>query len=302
MKSWTYGSNKPLVSAMWLKEANPIFQSLANVGVKKIKMRFLTHGPQFPFIPYSCDMWEWFIMQDAKVNFILPTVVTIGGIMIIVDGGEKILITSMSGTPASFIYNRDSTIILETKCDEVAKLFVDTFNNDFKKGIPFLPTKKVIMNTKPVPLIDPASLAVIQSFIFKITSVPQPPTPLLESPLQPYISEIMEADDVEYTLAMAGPELVEFYILQAINNLNFVQIATRSLAYENVARTVSVAFSQNFSTSANISYTLEDKKEADESDVSILFNNLSLLCVYSFTIHPSLHTWHIILLSISWYI
>ena len=60
-------------------------------------------------------------------------------------------------------------------CDEVAKLFVDTFNNDFKKGIPFLPTKKVIMNTIPVPLIDPASLAIIQSFIFKITSVHQPP-------------------------------------------------------------------------------------------------------------------------------
>ena len=94
----------------------------------------------------------------------------------------------------------------------------------------------------------------------------------------------MEADDVEYTLAMAGPELVEFYILQAINNLNFVQIATHSLAYENVAMTVSVAFSQNHSTSANILYTLEDKKEADQSDVSILsinlFINLSLLCVY----------------------
>ena len=54
--------------------------------------------------------------------------------------------------------------------------------------------------------------------------------------------------------------------------------------------TVSVAFPQNPSTSANISYTLEDKKEADESDVSILsinlFINLSFLCVYSFTIHP----------------
>ena len=104
---------------------------------------------------------------------------------------------------------------------KVVKLFVDTFNNDFKKGIPFLPTKKVIMKTIAVPLINPTSLAIIQSFIFKITSVPQPPIPLLESPIQPYISEIMEADDVEYTLAMAGPELVEFYILQAINNLNF---------------------------------------------------------------------------------
>ena len=70
---------------------------------------------------------------------------------------------------------------------------------------------------------------------------------------------------------MAGPELVDFYILQAINNLNFVQIATRSLAFENVAMAVSVAFSQNPSTSANISYTLEDKKEANESDVNILF-------------------------------
>ena len=167
---------------------------------------------------------------------------------------------------------------------------------------------KEIMNTKPVPLIDPASLAEIQSFILKIASVPQPPTPLLESPLQPYISEIMEADDVEYTLAMAGPELVEFYILQAINNLNFGQIATHSLVYENVAMTVSVAFSQNPSTSANILYTLEDKKEADQSGVSILsinlFINLSLFCVYSFTIHPSLYSPHMVhnLTVIYWYI
>ena len=42
----------------------------------------------------------------------------------------------------------------------------------------------------------------------------------------------MEAEDVEYTLAMAGPELVEFYILQGINNLNFVQLGTHSLEYE----------------------------------------------------------------------
>ena len=36
------------------------------------------------------------------------------------------------------------------------------------------------------------------------------------------LSIFKEAADVEYTLAMAGPESVEFYLLQAINNLNFV--------------------------------------------------------------------------------
>ena len=259
---------------MWLKEENPIFQSLVNAGVKKIKMRFLTQGPQKTFIPLSCDIWEWFIMQDAGVNFIQPDLLTIGGIMMIIDGGEKILITTMSGNEASFIYNRESSIILETKCEKVAKLFQDTFDGDFSKGTPFTPTKKMILNSKP-PQLDPVSVTLTQTFIFaSITSRPQPPTALVKSPLSPNITGIMEADDVQYTLAMAGPELVEWHVLRAINSLNYVQVATQSLTNASVSDTILTAYKQNASTSVNISYMLVDKKEAQESDVSITTKEL----------------------------
>ena len=243
----------PLVPEKWLKETNPIYQSLSNVGVKKTKMRFLTHGPQLPNVPLFSDMWEWLIMQDAEVHFILPSLLTIGGIVIIVDGGEKILITSMNGTSASFIQNRESTIVMETKCERVAKLFIDTFNNDFAKGLPFIPAKEMIINSNP-PLLDPVAQALIQGNVFKITSSPHPPTSLVESPLQPYLSNIMEADDVEYTLAMAGPEQVEWYILRAVNTLSSVQIATPSLTNNNIASAIYNAYKQNQSTSVNNLY------------------------------------------------
>lgn len=266
-KTWTYPANAPLAPPMWCAETNPIFQCLVNAGVKKVKMRFLTHGPQKPFVPFMCDIWEWFIMQDAKVSFILPQMLTIGGIMMIIDG-EKILMTTMSGNEASFIFNRESTIILETKCDQVVKLFQDTFENDFAKGTPFAPTKKMILNTKP-PQLDPASVVLTQTFIFpKITSKPQPPTALVKSEMDVNISSIMEADDVEYTLAMAGPELAEWNILRGINSLSFVQIATPSLTNSKVSDMILTAYGQNASTSVNISYMLVDKDEAKKSDVS----------------------------------
>ena len=54
-----------------------------------------------------------------------------------------------------------------------------------------------------------------------------------------------------------------------------------------MAMTVSVAFPQNPSTSANISYTLKDKKEADESDVSILSIDLFIFSLCIFIHNPS---------------
>lgn len=253
---------------MWMKEENPIFRALVNAGVHKIKMRFLTQGPQIPNIPLSSDIWEWFIIQDAQVNFILPALVTIGGIMMIIDGGEKIFLTSMSGDPASFLYNRESSIILETKCDELVKLFQDTFDADFAKGIPFLPTKDVILNTKP-PLLDPVSVTMMQTYVFKpISTRVQPPTALVKSPMQPYIFDVTEADDVVFTYAMAGPKMTQWFILRAINDMTYVQIATRSLTNERVTKAIYGAYKMNQATSVLLSYMLVDENEAKESDVS----------------------------------
>ena len=285
---------------MWLTEQNPIFQALANVGVKKVPVRVITNGPQLPLIPASCDMWEWLLLQNAKIGFTPPGLNHVGGIMIMIDGGDKILLTTIDGSPASFMYNRESSIIIETKCDDVTKLFTDTFNNDFKKCIPFTPPKKVILNSRP-PLIDPASLALIQVTTFKITSVPQPPEPLIDSPLDPYISEIMEADDAEFTLAMAGPELVELNLQYAVNVLTFVQIAARSMSNPNISEFVIQSFEQNQSTSVNLSYTLTSKQEAEASDVSPYTMSLYMYVSYNVPIHVSynvLYMYHIMSLYI----
>ena len=231
-----------------------------------LPVRIITNGPQTPNIPGSCDMWEWLLLQNAKINFSLPEIASIGGILIILDEGERILLTSMSTSAASFIYNRESSIILETPCDDIVKLFTDTFNSDFDKSIPFLPTSEIITNSKP-PLIDPVSLAMIKSYEFKITSVPQPPQALLDSS-QPYVTEIMEVDDVEFTLAMAGPKDVEMQILEAINVFSYAQIAIRSLPYSKMANAILRTFKQTSSTSLNLSYTLVSQQEANESDVN----------------------------------
>ena len=267
LHSWNYGENKPRLPPEWIKEQNPLFQALANVGVKKIPTRVITTGPQQTFLPTQCDMWEWLLLQNAEVRYLDREKVIIGGTIIILDGGEKILITSMDNSPASFIYNRESSIIMETKCEDVAKLFTDTFNADFQISLPFLPPKEMITNNS-APLIDPASLALIQATVFKITAIDQPPPPLLESPLQPFVSDIMEADDVEYIIAMAGPKEVENEIVSAINSYTYCQVGIRSLTNKPIADVIFQSFKNTSSTSINLSYTVETQEEANASDVS----------------------------------
>ena len=263
--SWS-GENRPKLPPEWLKEENPLFQALANVGVKKLPVRVVTQGPQIPNIPGSCDMWEWLLLQNAQINFLLTAVKELGGIMVMLDGGEKIMITSMDCSPQSFVYNRNSTIILQSVHSQVSKLFTSAFNSDFSKGIPFMPTKEVITDPNH-PLIDPASLAVIQTNVFKITNVEQPPPALVDSPLQPYISKVMEADDVEYVLAMAGPEEVQVTLQHAINVVTYLQVAIRSLSNSIMSQQILSTYLQATSASVILSHTLVDKQEADASDV-----------------------------------
>ena len=271
LKSWTDGCNVPWMPPQsWLQEQNPLFQSLANLCAhdKNVAVRIITTGPQLPLVPGMCNMWEWLVLLDAKVSFLPPQVVAIGGTVIMLDGGDKILITTMDSSKESFVFNQESSIILETRCEDVVKLFTDTFENDFLKSIPFLPTKEVITNSQ-APLIDPASLQTILSYQF-VTMASEPPTALTDSTLSINISNIIEADDAQFLLAMAGPNNVKFRLIDAINVLSSVSVAVPSLCHRDMADYILKAYQQNASTSVNLSYSLGSQEEANLSDVSAI--------------------------------
>lgn len=269
MISWVYDSNSPMVPMKWAKEENPLFQVLSNVGVTKktLPIRIATNGPQAKFVPGMADMWEWLLLQNALINFAVK--IKIGGILAIIDGGKKIFLTTMDCSKASFLYNRESSIIMDTPNKQLVDLFTKTFDEDFTTSIPFLPNKETILNTSQ-PLIDPVSATYIQTQQFKITSVPQPPPALVNSPLEPYISNVVEVNDAQFILAIAGPKSVETYLLNGlIAGYNyFLQVGIRSLPYSPMSNAVLDSFQRMKVTNVNLSYTVDSQTEADDSNVS----------------------------------
>lgn len=267
MISWTYGKNLPIVPQLWLKEGNPIFQALANVGVlkKAVVVRVVTNGPQVTFVPLMANMWEWITLQNAQVHFAMH--IKIGGILIMVDGGEGVLLTSMDGSKDSFLINRESSIIMEKPNDQVVDLFKKTFDQDFMMSLPFLPNKETILNSTDPPMIDPVAITLIQTRKFPDISIPQPPPALLESPLRPYIAPIVEVNDAAYVLAMAGPKLVEVRLTYALSSSSFLQVGIPSLPYAPLADTILSTARRVNSAGVYLSYYLDSKTEADESNV-----------------------------------
>ena len=271
MVSWTYDSNTPrLPPADWAKEENPLFQVLANTGVTKktVLMRIITNGPQIQFIDMYGDMWEWLLLLNAQIHF--TNTIKIGGILIILDGGDRILLTSMDSSKSSFIINRETSIIMDQPNDDLVKLFNDAFTDDFSllNSTPFFPTAQLILGNPPK--IDPVSAALIQTNVFKITSIEQPPAVLVESPLA-YVTDITVVRDAEFTLAMAGPNSVEKYLIEGLQvpYTSFLQIGIRSLPYKPfVDAILGVYENKTKVTSVDLSYTLNSKSEADESNVS----------------------------------
>lgn len=268
MISWTYGDNNPRVPQLWVKEENPIFQALANVGMMKkaLPIRIVTNGPQVPFVPFMANMWEWLILQNAKVNFAKH--IKIGGILIMIDGGNKILLTSMNGTKDSFVINRESSVIIEKPSDEVVKYFKDAFEQDFKASLPFLPNKESILGTKP-PLIDPVASALIMATKFPITSIPQPPEAFEEASDRPFVSKIVTVDDAAVSSAMVGPKLVEKRLIDTLNasNSNFLQVGIRSLPYKPFNDVIFSTYQRVNIVTVIMSYHLDDEAEAKASNV-----------------------------------
>lgn len=269
MISWTYGSNKPRVPLEWLKEENPLFQALANVGVEKktIPVRIVTNGPQNVFIPMMADMWEWLLLQNAQVNFSMT--IKIKGILIIADGGDNILLTTMDCSKSSFVTNRESSIIMEKPNDKLAKYFADAFQADFLTSVPFLPPKEVILSSPPVK-IDPVSTSQIQTHIFPITSIPQPPPALVDSPLKPYISKVVEVDDAEFILAMVGPDSVESKLIEGLTvsaEGTFLQVAIQSLPYSPFSDAIVDTYKCTIIANVLLSYTLDSETEVNASNV-----------------------------------
>lgn len=268
MVSWTYGDNNPRVPQLWVKEKNPIFQALANVGMMKkaLPIRIITNGPQVPFVPYMANMWEWFVLQNAKVHFAKH--IKIGGILIMVDGGNQILLTSMNGTKDSFVINRESSVIMEKPNDKFVKYFKDAFDEDFKVSLPFLPKKESILGTKP-PLIDPVAVGLIMATKFPITSLPQPPEAFKEVSDRPYVTKIVTVNDAAFTLAMVGPNLVEHQLIDVLNasSSNFLQVGIRSLPYSPFNDVILSTYQRLNIVTVNLSYHLDDEKEALASNV-----------------------------------
>ncbi len=243
---------------------------LANTGVKKkeVLIRIVTNGPQTVLVPMMADMWEWLLLLNAQIQF--TNTINIGGILIIVDGGDSILLTSMDSSKSSFVYNRESSIIMDQPNQDLIDSFQDAFNNDFKvpNSTPFLPPKETILGNPP--LIDPASATLIQTHLFEITSITQPPTVLVESPL-PYVTDITVVEDAEFTLALAGPNSVEQNLIKALQVPfnGFLQIGIRSISYTPLANTILETYKQRTNVvTVDLSYYLDSQTEANESNVS----------------------------------
>ena len=275
IESWTHKVLPPtgVPVAMLRQEKSPLFRAIANAGVRKVKIRVITNGPGVKATLPMMVNWQTYLVlqQPAGPSVAYRPASDINALIIIVDGGKKVFYTTMSTSGASFLYNRESSVILDSMCSSLSSFFTNTFALDFATSIPHQPDYALLTGTATgVPLISPIDLATINAKKMDIdydTLPHQPPQVLNFIRLGATVTEVLEFDDVEYIKAMIGPSAVKMELDHIINSANVLQLAIRSIPSSDMCDMIDKLRLQGARMSILLSYTLEDETELKDSDV-----------------------------------
>lgn len=240
------------------KESSPVVSALLNaVRNKKIRVRILVNTQQSP--PTCANFatpLDWMVHNKMEIRHATNPQ---GAHILLIDGASQILLTSMRTNPASFLYNRESSIIVQaSKCRKLKAFFAKEFEKAWLSGKP---------HDIPVPYTS-QHVNMMTKHIERSTQFPEQPDSALYK-LNAAITEVTTVKDVEVSKVLYGP--LNFRI-------NLMQLFLRDLKVSLLLSIPAITDSEiceallKFSRKVNIliSYTHTSSVEADLTNVSLL--------------------------------
>ena len=112
-----------------------MFPALLNaMHVKNISVRILTNNYSVPTCQNKTTLLDWLYLNQAKIRM-YKTTSFLHAKVIIIDGGKKVLISSVNYSKTSFMKNREAGVIISDCMDcPVVTLYKNVFEYDWSVG------------------------------------------------------------------------------------------------------------------------------------------------------------------------
>ena len=242
------------------RESSPIFSVLLNaVTQTNITVRMLVSSKQLPpTCANSATPLDWLMQNKIEIRHATDPSSTH---LILLDGAERLLLTSMRTNPASFLYNRESSVILETsRCTILKSFLIKQFENAWLSGTPHI-THVSYTNEDLSMMTGHAKRRVV--------SVAQPDPALSE--LGATVTDFTTFSDIEVSKVLFGaPEFRSSLMRILYQPKKSLSLAIPSITDSELCQ-AHLKLSQKLT--AIISYTHTTRVEADLTNVG--YNNIT---------------------------
>lgn len=265
LQSWTgcSSSNAECVGcsiSQMARESSPIFSALINARrANNVTIRILVGSAQEETCENAATPLDWLMRNWVQVGH---SKIPIGAHFLQIDGGEKIMLTSMHTNSAPFLYNRESSVILESKCKPMSQFLIEMFDLAWCNAIPH--TLRVY-NKSEAPKMTPSCER-------NITSLEQPLWILQQ--LGAYVTSV-NTEEAEVIKVMVGPDSIRDELLHTIASVeSSLLLAVPSITDLGLCKAIlDLSRRLGRTVSIMVSHTLVDEDEARLSEVSWYFGH-----------------------------
>lgn len=237
-------------------ELSPVFSALLNVvRNKNIRIRILVGGRQSPpTCANSATPLDWMVHNKVEIRHAANAH---SAHILLIDGASQILLTSMRTDPASFLYNRESSIILRAnKCRKIKTFFIGEFEKAWHSGNP---------HNVPVPYSNQDVNLMTEHITY--TQFPEQPDSALHM-LNASITEVTTHRDVEVSEVLYGPLNFSINFMPLLRDIkDSLLLSIPAIADSEICE---VLFKLYRKVKILISYTHTSHAEADLTNVRLL--------------------------------
>ena len=237
------------------KELSPVFFALLNaVRNKNIRVRILVSSWQSPpTCANSATPLDWMVHNKVEIRHAANPH---SAHILLIDGASQILLTSMRTNPASFLYNRESSIILNaTKCRNIKAFFVKEFEKAWLSGKP---------HDIPVPYTSQDKKMMTKHIITQSQFTELPDSAHYK--LNASITEVTTFRDVEVSKLFYGPLNFRINFMKLLKGIkDSLLLSIPAITDSEICETL---LEYSHKVNILISYTHTGHVEADLTNVS----------------------------------
>ena len=124
---------------IWQNEKFPVFKALIDaIRVKKLQVKILVNNYSVSTCKDNATLLDWLHVNGAEIRFYRSTSFLHAKFMMI-DGGKKVLVSSVNFSETSFKYNRETGVIVSdcANCDAL-NLYGRVFDWDWEEAEEFV--------------------------------------------------------------------------------------------------------------------------------------------------------------------